>query len=57
MKVTDLMPEIAPNAFEEFWDSWHSTWGANSSLEDTSQTSYAYLKGFVANDSSKEGKQ
>lgn len=57
MKITDLMPQIAPSAFEEFFDSWLSTWGATSQLQDTPRTSYTYFKGYVTNDAEEEGKQ
>ena len=56
MKIADLMPQIAPSAFEEFFDSWLSTWGATSQLQDTARTSYTYFKGYVTNDAEEEGK-
>ena len=55
MKITDLMPKIAPNAFEEFFDS-HIDVGATSQLQDTPRTSYTYSKGYVATDAEEEGK-
>lgn len=57
MKVTDLMPQIAPSTFEEFFDSWLSTWAAVRQLQDTPRTSYTYFKGYVANDTDEEGEQ
>ncbi len=56
MKIADLMPQIVPSAFEEFFDSWLSTWGGTSQLQDTARTSYTYFKGYVANDVEEEGK-
>lgn len=50
MKIADLIPAIPPSAFEEFWDSWLSTWAAAHEPQDTARTSYTYFKGYVAND-------
>jgi len=57
MTVTELTPEIAQSAFEEFFDAWFSKWAAARQLQDTPRTSYAYFKGYVANDTDEEGKQ
>lgn len=57
MKITDLTPEVAHCAFEEFLDSWLSTWAAARQLQDTPRTSYTYFKGYVANDADGEGEQ
>lgn len=57
MEITDLTPEMAQCAFEEFWDAWLSTWAAARQLQGTSSTSYTYFKGYVANDADGEGEQ
>lgn len=55
MKITDLMPQIAPSTFEEFFDAWLSIWAVAHQLQDTPRTSYTYFKGYVANDIDEEG--
>lgn len=50
MTVTELTPEMAQSAFEEFLDFWLSTWVAACQLQDIPRTSYTYFTGFVAND-------
>ena len=57
MTVTELTPEIAQSAFEEFFDAWFSKWAAARQLQDTTRTSYTYFKGCLANDVEEEGKQ
>lgn len=57
MKISDLTPEMAPGAFEEFSDAWLSTWAATRRLQDTARTSYTNFKGHVANDNDEEGNQ
>ena len=57
MKFTDLTPEMAQCAFEEFLETWLSTWATARQLQDTPRTSYTYFKGFVANDAVEEYEQ
>ena len=57
MKIADLTPEMAQCAFEEFLETWLSTWAATRQLQDTHRTSYTYFKGYVTNDAGEEGKQ
>ena len=57
MKITDLTPEMAQCAFEEFLETWISTWAAAHHLQDTPRTSYTYFKGYLTNDADEEGDQ
>ena len=57
MKITDLTPEMAQCAFEEFWDEWLATWDSARQLQGTPRTSYTYFKGFMADDAGEEGNQ
>lgn len=57
MKITELTPEMAQCAFDEFIDTWISTWAAARQLQDAHRTSYTYFKGFVADEADGEGMQ
>ncbi len=57
MKITDLTPEMAENAFKEFFDTWLSTWAAVRLLQDTHRSERTDFKGYVANDLGEEGEQ
>ena len=57
MKITELTPVIAQSAFEEFWDTWLSTWGSTRQLPDAPRTSYTYFKGYVGNEADEEDEE
>ncbi len=57
MKITDLTPEMAENAFKEFFDTWLSTWAAVRLLQDAHRSNCTDFKGYVANDLDEEGEQ
>lgn len=57
MKITELTPEMAQCAFEEFWNAWFSTWAAARLLQDTPRSSYTHFKGCVVNNVDEEGER